>query len=149
MSNNTLKLKIITPEQTVYQDEVFEVVVPTVAGEVTVLPDHMPLVSVIKTGEIRIRKEGQPEPVPFAVSKGILQVRASEREKGIETEVIVLAIRSELAGDIDIDRAKEAYELAEKAMKKASEKSPEEYEKYQKLLDKEYNRIKVAEKYKN
>ena len=149
MSINTLKLKIITPEQTVYQDEVFEIVVPTEAGEITVLPDHMPLVSVIKTGEIRIRKEGQPEPVPFAVSKGILQVRASEKEKGIDTEVIVLAIRSEIAKDINLDRAKEAYDRAEKAMKKASEKSPEEFEKYQKLLDKEYNRIKIAEKYRN
>ncbi len=148
MSNNTLKLKIITPERTVYQDEVFEVVVPTEAGEITVLPDHMPLVSVIKTGEIRIRKEGQPEPIPFTVSRGILQVRASEKEAGIESEVIILAIRSEIAEDIDLDRAKEAYEMAEKAMEKAKEKSPEEYESYQKLLDKEYNRIQVAEKYK-
>jgi F-type H+-transporting ATPase subunit epsilon len=148
MSTNTLKLKIITPERSVYEDEVFEVVVPTKAGEVTILPDHMPLVSVVKTGELRIRKEGQPEPVPFAISKGILQVRPSEAEKGIQSEVIILAIRSELAEDIDLDRAKEAYERAEKAMKKAGEKSPEDYEKYQSLLDKEYNRIKIAEKYK-
>jgi F-type H+-transporting ATPase subunit epsilon len=148
MSANTLKLKIITPEQTVYQDEVFEVVVPTEAGEITVLPDHMPLVSVIKTGEIRIRKEGQPEPIPFSVSNGILQVRASEKDKGIETEVIVLAIRSELAEDINLDRAKKAYDLAEKSMESSKNKSPEEYEVYRKLHDKELNRIQVAEKYK-
>lgn len=148
MSTNTLKLKIITPERSVYEDEVFEVVVPTVSGEIAVFPDHQPLVSLVKTGELRIRKEGQPEPVPFAISKGIIQVRASEKEKGIESEVIILAIRSELAEDIDIDRAKEAYERAAKAMKEAEKTSPEAYEKYQKLLDKEYNRIRVAEKYK-
>ncbi len=147
MSNNTVKLKILTPEKSVYEDEVIEVVVPTTAGEITVLPDHMPLVSIVKTGEIRIRKPGQAEPVPFAVSHGIIEVRPSDKEKGIESEIIVLAIRSELAEDIDLDRAKEAYDRAEKAMNKAGEKSPELYEKYRKLVDKELNRIQVAEKY--
>ncbi len=148
MSTNTLKLKIITPERTVYQDEVFEVVVPTTDGEITILPDHMPLVSMVKTGEIRIRKEGQPEPIPFAISKGIIEVRPSDKEKNIQSEIIILAIRSEIVKEINLDRAKDAYERAEEAMIESQKTSPEDYEKYRKLVDKELNRIKIAEKYK-
>jgi len=148
MSTNTLKLKIITPEKIIYTGEVSQVSVPTTQGEVTILPDHMPLVSLVHTGELRIVLPGQSEMISFSISKGILEVRPSSAEGGVDSEVIILAIRSEVAKEIDIDRAKQAYDRAKQAMIEKEEVSPEEYAKYRALVDKELNRIRVAEKSK-
>jgi F-type H+-transporting ATPase subunit epsilon len=49
-------LKIVTPDGSTYESEVDQVSVPTQTGEITVLPHHIPLVSVLKAGEIRIVK---------------------------------------------------------------------------------------------
>src|SRR3989344_2418234 len=56
----TIKFKIVTPERLVYQDEVDQVSLPTQDGEITVLPNHIPLVSILKPGQLIVKK-GQTE----------------------------------------------------------------------------------------
>lgn len=144
---NLISLKILTPEKVVYQDDVKKIVVPTESGEIGVLPDHSPLVSIIKTGEIKIEKESN-NVIPFSISSGIIEVRPSSSSDKKNSEVIILASRSELATEIDIERAEEAYKRAKKAMEETDNLSDVDFAKFQAILDKELNRVKVARKYR-
>jgi len=57
MSDKYIKFEIVTPERVVLKEEVRQVTVPTKAGEITVLPDHIPLVSSLMPGVIYLKKE--------------------------------------------------------------------------------------------
>ena len=73
MSDNILQFKIATPEKVVYEDEIKQASIPTTSGEVTILPNHIPLVSVLQAGEIKITdKDGEHD---LAVAGGFLEVR--------------------------------------------------------------------------
>lgn len=146
---NLISLKILSPEKIVYEDEVCEVVLPTQAGEIGVLPDHSPLVSIIKTGEVRIRKNpGASDVVSLSISGGTLEVRPSKKSEGKKSEVIILSSGSELASDIDIARAEEAYERAKRAMEDKENLSDVDFAKFQAIMERELNRVKIAKKWK-
>lgn len=145
--SNLLSLKIVTAEKSVYEDDVLKVVLPTESGEIGIMPDHQPLVSIIKPGEIRIEKEDQ-NIIALSVSAGIVEVKPSSHELDKKTEVIVLASRSELANEIDISRAEEAYTRAKKAMEESENLSDVDFARFQALIDKELNRIKIGKKYR-
>ncbi|MBD3311712.1 MAG: ATP synthase F1 subunit epsilon [Candidatus Magasanikbacteria bacterium] len=135
-----IKFKIATPERIIYEDEVKQVSIPTINGEITVLPNHIPLVSVLKAGELRIEdKEGEH---PIAIAGGFLEVRGNN-------ELIILADNAERAEEIDIERAKEARERAIKQMEEAKNRQDVDFAKLQAVLDREMNRIRVGRKYKD
>ncbi|OGH70094.1 MAG: ATP synthase F1 subunit epsilon, partial [Candidatus Magasanikbacteria bacterium RIFCSPHIGHO2_02_FULL_51_14] len=70
-----LNFKIVTPEGIVYQDEIAQATIPTMDGEITILPDHVPLVSILKTGELRVKdKEGEHV---MALAGGFLEMRGN------------------------------------------------------------------------
>ena len=71
--NKKLNFKIATPERIVYENEVDSVTCPTEMGEVTILPDHIPLVANLRPGELKTIQNGQLR--FFAVSGGFLEVR--------------------------------------------------------------------------
>lgn len=52
---NKFKLKILTPDEKLFDGEVTQVVLPTKAGEITVLANHIPLISLLSIGEIKIK----------------------------------------------------------------------------------------------
>lgn len=54
-----LTLEIVTPEDRVYSATVDTVVIPTVWGEIGVLPGHLPLLTQVADGELRVTKDGQ------------------------------------------------------------------------------------------
>ena len=56
---HTLQFKIVTPERVVFEDTVSEVILPTVDGEIAVLPNHIPLVTLLAAGVLRIKKNGE------------------------------------------------------------------------------------------
>lgn len=143
----TISLKILTPEKVIYEDYISKIVIPTEAGEIGILPDHAPIVSVIKSGEIKIYKE-QDAPICLSINTGTLEVRASNKEKGINSEVIILASRSEMASGIDVERAEKAYERAQKAMEETENISDVDFARFQAMMDKELNRVKIGNKYR-
>ena len=135
-----LKFKIATPERVVYEDEVLQASIPTTSGEITVLPGHIPLVSVLQAGEIRIKdKEGDHV---FALAGGFLEVRGND-------ELIILADNAERAGDIDLERAEEARKRALKEIEEAKGRQDFDFAKLQAVIDREINRVRVGKKYKN
>ncbi len=104
----TLMCEIITPERIVYTNEVEMVVAPTIDGEIGVLPLHAPLVSALKPGEIRVKWDNDKETEWFAVAGGYIQVH--------EDKVIILADHAVVASQIDVERARQALELAKERM---------------------------------
>lgn len=145
---NSILLKILTPEKTIYQDSVNKIVIPTESGEIGILPNHSPLVSIIKPGEIRIEKDSQTEAIPLSISGGIVEIRPSSIQNNINSEVIILAGMSEFANEIDIAKAEEAYNRAQKAMEEADNLSDIDFAKLQSTINKELNRINIAKKYR-
>jgi F-type H+-transporting ATPase subunit epsilon len=140
MTKNSIQFNIVTPERKVFSSEVQEVTVPTSLGYITILPNHIPLVSTVTTGELRVKLE-DGEVYPFAVSSGILEVQPSSK-------VVILADRSELASEIDVARAEEAYKRAEKAMQESHDIADVDYARFEALMDKELNRIHIAKRWK-
>lgn len=134
-----MKFQIVTPERTVSSDEVEQVSLPTQDGEITILQNHIPLVSILKPGELRYKKNG--EDFALAVSGGFVEVR----EDG---SVVVLADTAEHAMEIDIKRAEEAKDRAAKLMSEARHKEHVDYEAFESLLEKELARIRVGNKYR-
>ena len=101
------RLEIITAERQVFSDDVNTVVAPGVDGELGILPHHAPLITILKPGEVLIRK-GNEETYLF-VSGGFIEVRPDK--------IIILADACERADEIDIDRAEAAKRRAEEGLK--------------------------------
>jgi len=98
-----IKLDIVTAERMVYSEDVDEVIIPGIAGELGILPSHAPLMTILAFGELLI-KQGDTE-VVLAVSGGFVEVRPDH--------IIILADTAERAEEIDITRAEEARKRAE------------------------------------
>ena len=65
---NTLKLEIVTPDATVYSEDVEMVTLPGVEGQMGILPQHVPLMTQMVPGEMIVRKDGRD--LFVAVAKG-------------------------------------------------------------------------------
>ena len=68
----TLKLEIVTPEGRAYSDDVAMVVLPSIEGEIGVFPAHVPLMTQLSPGELRITKDGKT--TEFVVGTGFIEV---------------------------------------------------------------------------
>ena len=102
-----LLLEIITPLKVIYKDEVSEVVVPTVEGEITILPNHINLLTQINPGEMIVKKG--PNQQYLAITGGFLEVNSNK--------ISILAEYAIKAQDIEVARAMEAKKRAENVMK--------------------------------
>lgn len=130
---NKIKFEITTPERTVFSDEVDEIVLPTLSGEIGILPHHIPLVSVLATGEARIRKGN--ETIYMAVSGGFIQVRPDK--------VVVLADSAEREEEIDEQKAEEARQRAKKLLSETRADNAE-FAAISAQLERELARLKVV-----
>jgi F-type H+-transporting ATPase subunit epsilon len=101
----TLKLEIVTPEKLAYSDDVDGVVLPAIEGEMGVLPLHIPLMTMIKPGEIVVKKGGSER--YLAVGEGFVTVNQTSvkvlTDMAIEWEAI-----DEKAAEAAVQRAQEA-----------------------------------------
>jgi F-type H+-transporting ATPase subunit epsilon len=103
----SLTVDIVTAERSVVSEEgVDEVVVPGIEGELAVLPMHAPLLTMVKPGVMLIKKGN--EETEFAITGGFLEVR--------DDRVTILADAAERAEEIDIARAEEAKQRAERLL---------------------------------
>lgn len=104
-----ISLKITTPEGTVFESaNIDEVSLPTTTGEITVLPNHIPLVSSLIAGEVRVKIGNQTQ--LLAVSGGFIEIKSS-------SQIVVLADTAERAEDINIEKVEAAKRQAEELMK--------------------------------
>jgi F-type H+-transporting ATPase subunit epsilon len=99
MYEKVFKLQIITPGRMVFQDEASSVSAPGTQGGFQILHNHAPFISTIEVGEIKVRNKNGNDLV-YATGGGFVEVK--------ENNVVVLAESAELAGEIDLPRAKAA-----------------------------------------
>lgn len=139
-----LKLKIITPERLVLEEVADQVSIPTILGEITVLPNHIPLVVELAKGDVvsYINKE----PKPYAVVGGFIDVK--KNEDGI-TEVAILADFAEHVSALSEDKIREAKERAEQLKKEMENKTIVDFEYFQSELERSLTRVKIADKWKS
>ncbi|MBU2236138.1 F0F1 ATP synthase subunit epsilon [Patescibacteria group bacterium] len=128
-----LQFEITTPEGKVYSKQVDEVVLPTPNGEIGVLPNHIPLVSLLSPGEVRI-KVGSEETY-LAVSGGFIEVRPDK--------VLVLADTAEHADEIDEARA-EAAKIKAQELANVKRTDAKEFAALTAKIEKEFARLKVV-----
>lgn len=127
-----MTVEVVTPERVVYSGQAEMVIARGVVGDLGILPNHMPLVSPLKTAPVRIKTEGEKEE-KLAVSGGFMEVRGDK--------VTILAETAELPGDIDVERAKAAKERAEKRL---AEKYPDiDFQRAERALQRALARIDV------
>lgn len=119
-----LTLEIVTPEARVYSDTIDTVVIPTVDGEIGILPGHIPLLTQVEHGELRVTKGTT---VSFlAVGGGFAQVSGDK--------ISVLAEHAISEEKIDEKAVEAAMQRAEQAIKDAKDLDPAEFEHLQNMV---------------
>jgi F-type H+-transporting ATPase subunit epsilon len=113
-----LTLEIVTPEARVYSETVDTVVIPTVDGEVGILPGHIPLVAQVGAGELRATKGGVTQ--LLVVGGGFAQVTGEK--------VSILADSAIQEEKIDENAVADAMKRAEEALKTKDSLSSAEIE---------------------
>ena len=109
----TLHLEIITPEKIVYKEDVDELIAPTVKGQISILTNHIGLLTQIEPGELIIKKGGREYFI--AITGGFLEVK--------NNNISILADYAVRSEDIEVAKAEQAQKRAEKIMaEKVSEK---------------------------
>ena len=129
-----LTLEIVTPEARVYSDTIDTVVIPTVEGEVGILPGHIPLLAQVLDGELRVTKGNSTE--LLVVSGGFVEVEGDR--------VHVLAEHAISEEKIDEKAVEEALKRAEKELEEAKHLDPQQYEHLQNLV--RYSGVQLAVK---
>ncbi len=125
---------IVTQERTVYSGEVDYISLPGSEGVMGVLPNHAPLLTALSFGEVMVRVNDDEE--FFAIGGGFAEVRPDQ--------VIVLADSAERADEIDTERAEQARQEAEEAMKAGVSIDAEHYAQIDAALKRAQIRIDVG-----
>ena len=120
-----------------FDEEVYEVILPTLDGEIGVLQDHMPLVSVAKSGVIVVKrtpKDTEAQRELFATNGGAIEVS--------DNTLRVLVDEADHADEINEAEAQKALDRAERM--KAEAKDQVSLEHAQQLVDRQAVRLQVA-----
>ncbi len=104
MATTKLHYKIVTPERVVQEGEADSVSVMTSMGEITVLPHHVPLLALMRAGEMRI-KNGKDE-ILLATSTGLFEVREG-------SQIVVLADSAERSDELELGAIEAAKKQAQ------------------------------------
>lgn len=113
----TFAASLVTPERVVLEEQVQAVMLRTEVGEAAFLPGHTDLIGAIVPGLVRFQREDGSED-RAAVHGGFVQVDGEH--------VVVLAPIAELAGEIDVERARRALEEAERALSELAARGGDE-----------------------
>lgn len=132
-----IKFQLISLDGIKFSEDVYEVILPTMDGEIGVLPGHMPLISVAKRGVISVRIDPKhPDDMMehFAISGGSIEVSGNTLR--------VLVDEADASDEISEEEAREAHERALKL--KAEAKDQVSLEQAQQLIDRSAVRLQVA-----
>ena len=108
----TIKVDVVSAEEHIFSGEAELVSLPGTSGELGIMPGHLPLITLIRPGFVRVHVPGEQEPEQIFVAGGVLEVQP---EQG--TVLSDTAVRSK---DLDEARAKEALAAAEAARASAT-----------------------------
>lgn len=130
-----LQFQITTPTRNLLSEEVDSVTIPTQMGEITVLPNHLPLVAILAPGELVVRKGGNES--YYAVSSGYIEVLPGNTLK-------ILADTAERAEELDAKKIEDARERARRVMEEKIHVDDVAYAGAAAALERELARLKVV-----
>ena len=113
---DTLKLEIVTPETTIYSEDVEMVTLPGSEGEAGIYPNHVPLMTRVQAGEIIVNRGGTEEVV--AIGEGFAEITGDH--------IAILTDNAANSDDIDEAAAEEARAKAEQRLAEGGDISEEE-----------------------
>lgn len=131
-----LHLKIVTPEKLTYDDEVSQVNVSTLEGQIGILPNHANLMARLAPGELIIKKNNKVD--SLAIGDGFLQV--------LDNVLTVMTDLATYAMDIDERAVEEAKKRAEQALEQTL--SDEEYAETLANLEKSLAQLRVKRRHR-
>ena len=113
----SLTLRVIAPDQSVFDDTADEIILPSTTGLLGVLPGHISMVTAIDFGVLRVLKNGNWDSI--ALTGGFAEVESNE--------VTVLVNKAEMGKNIDSSKAEAELEQAKNQLNQAQDKenSPE------------------------
>ena len=113
----SLTLRVLAPDQSVFDDTADEIILPSTTGLLGVLPGHISMVTAIDIGVLRVLKNGNWDSI--ALTGGFAEVESDE--------VTVLVNKAEMGKNIDSDKAEAELEQAKNQLSQTQDKesSPE------------------------
>lgn len=108
----TIKVDVVSAEEHIFSGEAELVSLPGTSGELGIMPGHLPLITLIRPGFVRVHVPGEQEPEQIFVAGGVLEVQPEQ--------VTVLSDTAVRSKDLDEARAKEALAAAEAARASAT-----------------------------
>lgn len=108
----TLHLTIVSQERRLLDAEVDSLTLPASEGEITVLPNHIPLFTKLNTGEV-IYRQGKEEH-SFVISKGFVDV-------GPDNHINIMVDAAIDAKEISLEKAQQAIQNAQKTMEQSQD----------------------------
>tara|TARA_B100000212_G_scaffold328759_1_gene293310 strand:- start:629 stop:1033 length:405 start_codon:yes stop_codon:yes gene_type:complete len=113
----TISLKVLAPNQNVFEGEAEEVILPSTTGQIGILPGHISLVTAIDIGVLRLRSNSKWESI--ALMGGFAEIESDE--------VTVLVNNAEIGSQINTQEAEEELNQAQQELNRYSEgeKNPE------------------------
>ena len=138
MTSSKLQFKIVTPDRILFDEPVDQVTLPTLSGEITVLPHHIPLVTQLSKGDI-VAVVGN-EYIPIAVVGGFARISGEE--------VAVLADFAEHVSELTDEAIKQAKTRAEELKKMANNKDIIDTEHFAAELARSLTRASIGDKWK-
>jgi F-type H+-transporting ATPase subunit epsilon len=132
-----IHFELVSLDGVKFSEDVYEVLLPTLEGEIGVMPGHMPLISVAEHGVVGVRKLATDKDdmmEHFAINGGVIEVA--------DNVLRVLVDSADSADEINEQEAQKAYELAKKMVAEA----PDELslQQAQSMVDRQAARIQVA-----
>ena len=133
-----LNIKVITPEKVLFESDVYQVVVPTIEGEITILPEHLNLITKLTEGELKIKLTPKSGWEYVLIFGGILSV--------YNNQVNILAKSAIKAQEIDVAQAQKAKQEAEKILSQKQERV--KFAQAETQLRRAIMELELAKKYK-
>lgn len=134
----TIRCEIVSQDRMVYEGDADIVVLPGSAGEMGILPHHAPLLTTLKYGVIKVRRQGEEQ--VFTVSGGVAEVQPDI--------VTVLADSAENIEEIDLDRAEQARQRAQDVLAKGAPVDTDAYLAIEAALRRSNLRIDAVRRYR-
>jgi len=113
MDKATLHLTIVSQEKKLLEKKVESVTLDTAVGEITILPNHIPLMSQLVTGEVKYLEDGKTDSV--IVSKGFLNLAP-------DNQITIMVDSAVQARDISEEKARQAIEQANQTMSQTTDR---------------------------
>jgi F-type H+-transporting ATPase subunit epsilon len=112
----TLTVRVLSPDKTVWDGTADEAILPSTTGQLGILTGHIPLLTTIDTGVMRVRADNRW--VPIALMGGFAEID--------NNEITVLVNGAELGSNIEIEAARTEFTKAEQRLTAAANASAQE-----------------------